>query len=112
MGVIPIFGHHHLCGHRTASRSSRTVTPSFGHQVIQLENVVIVSAPCYPVSQIKLVSYIAVIHSPPAAFPITIPGSPDDDHISLGLSLSRQEKPLQLLDSSSFFFVLCLCAML
>ncbi|XP_077129778.1 integrin alpha-M-like [Ranitomeya variabilis] len=71
--------------------------PSFGHQVIQLEKWVIVSAPCYPESTDKTGQLYRCDPESTSCFPITITGSPDDDHISLGLSLSRQEKPLQLL---------------
>ncbi|XP_075140945.1 integrin alpha-M-like [Leptodactylus fuscus] len=70
---------------------------SFGHQVVQLGKWVIVSAPRYPVVTNKTGQLYRCDPRTTRCSPIPIPGSPDDHHISLGLSLSFQEKPLQLL---------------
>ncbi|KAG9464555.1 hypothetical protein GDO78_019758 [Eleutherodactylus coqui] len=70
---------------------------SFGYQVVHFGKWVIVSAPLYPEATNKSGR---LYHCDPwtrSCSPIPITGSPDDDHISLGLSLTSQKKPLQLL---------------
>ncbi|XP_044129507.1 integrin alpha-M-like, partial [Bufo gargarizans] len=70
---------------------------SFGHQVIQLKKWVIVSAPCYPEATNKTGRIYRCDPGTSSCSPISIIGSPDDHHTSLGLSLSIQENPLRLM---------------
>ncbi|XP_075687769.1 integrin alpha-D-like [Rhinoderma darwinii] len=70
---------------------------SFGHQVVQLGKWVIVSAPCYPEATNKTGRLYRCDPGTTSCSPIPINGSPEDDHISLGLSLSFQETTRQLL---------------
>ncbi|XP_077129781.1 integrin alpha-X-like isoform X2 [Ranitomeya variabilis] len=70
---------------------------SFGHQVVQLEKRVIVSAPRYPVATNKTGRLYDCNPVTSRCSPIPITGSDDDIDISLGLSLATRENPGQLL---------------
>lgn len=70
---------------------------SFGHQVVQLEKWVIVSAPCYPEATNRTGRLYRCDPQTTTCAPIPITGSPDDNHISLGLTLSFLKEPFQLL---------------
>ncbi|XP_069840834.1 integrin alpha-M-like isoform X2 [Dendropsophus ebraccatus] len=70
---------------------------SFGHQIVQLGKWVIVSAPRYPDTTNKTGRLYRCDPRTTSCSPIPINGSPHDRHMSLGLSLSVQEKPPQVL---------------
>ncbi|KAM4026349.1 integrin alpha-M-like [Anomaloglossus baeobatrachus] len=70
---------------------------SFGHQVVQLGNRVIVSAPRYPVATNNTGRLYNCNPGTSRCSPITIPAAEDDINISLGLSLASRENPGQLL---------------
>ncbi|XP_040211787.1 integrin alpha-M-like [Rana temporaria] len=76
----------------------QNVDPSFGHQVVQMDKWVIVSAPLHRESQNKTGRLYRCDPQTASCNPMPIPGSSDDDiNSSLGLSLVVQENPPQLL---------------
>ncbi|XP_056409899.1 integrin alpha-M-like [Hyla sarda] len=70
---------------------------SFGHRIIQLGKWMIVSAPCYPEATNKTGRLYRCDPRTTSCSPIPITGSPEDHNMSLGLSLTVQEKTLQVL---------------
>ncbi|CAI9601191.1 unnamed protein product [Staurois parvus] len=71
--------------------------PSFGHQVVQMDKWVIVSAPLRPQSQNKTGQLYRCNPKTATCNPMSIPGSSDDINFPLGLALAVQENPTQLL---------------